>query len=129
MPNSTPNSRFNATIINIHSPNDEIHSVSHDDSFRRTSNASTSTRQQQQPPPKPSPKVEEYKKMIQHIIGKILKRKRPPTALFHLSELCRTTQVSDQFENDDTIDLLIQLRSALMVCHQVGLSAQVLMQG
>ncbi|KAL7315393.1 hypothetical protein PS15m_004620 [Mucor circinelloides] len=129
MPNSTPNSRFNATIINIHSPNDEIHSVSHDDSFRRTSDASTSTRQQQQPPPKPSPKVEEYKKMIQHIIGKILKRKRPPTALFHLSELCRTTQVSDQFENDDTIDLLIQLRSALMVCHQVGLSAQVLMQG
>ncbi|KAK4518369.1 uncharacterized protein ATC70_001722 [Mucor velutinosus] len=135
MPNSTPNSRFNATIINIHSPNDEIHSVSHDESFRRTSNASsnnthnTATRQQQQPPPKPSPKVEEYRKMIQHIIGKILKRKRPPTALFHLSELCRTTQVSDQFENDDTIDLLIQLRSALMVCHQVGLSAQVLMQG
>ncbi|KAI8638881.1 hypothetical protein BD408DRAFT_10549 [Parasitella parasitica] len=123
MPNSTPNSRFNATIINIHSPDDEIHSPSQDDSFRRTSNVS------KQQTPKPSPKVEEYKKIIQHIIGKILKRKRPPTALFHLSELCRTTQVSDQFENDDTIDLLMQLRSALMVCHQVGLSAQVLMQG
>lgn len=130
MPNSTPNSRFNATIINIHSPNDEIHYPNENDSFRRTSNASRQQQQQQQQqPPKPSPKVEEYRKMIQHIIGKILKRKRPPTALFHLSELCRTTQVTDQFENDDTIDLLIQLRSALMVCHQVGLSAQVLMQG
>ncbi|KAL9542636.1 hypothetical protein MBANPS3_008515 [Mucor bainieri] len=131
MPNSTPSSRFNATIINIHSPSDEIHAVSHDESFRRTSNASSHTHHHttRQAPPKPSPKVDEYRKMIQHIIGKILKRKRPPTALFHLSELCRTTQVTDQFENDDTIDLLIQLRSALMVCHQVGLSAQVLMQG
>ncbi|CEP06942.1 hypothetical protein, partial, partial [Parasitella parasitica] len=124
MPNSsTPNSRFNATVINIHSPDDQVRSVTQDESFHRTSNAST--KQQQ----KPSPKVEEYRKIIQHIIGKILKRKRPPTALSHLSELCRTTQVSDQFDNDDTIDLLTQLRSALMVCHQVGLSSQVLMQG
>lgn len=66
--------------------------------------------------------------MIQHIVGKIVKRKRPPTALFYLSEFCRTTEVIDQFDNDDTIDLLIQLRSALLVCHNVGLSAQVLMQ-
>lgn len=128
MPSNTPSARFNATIINIHSPNDEIHSVSHDESFRRTSNASSNNASARQPP-KPSPKVEEYRKMIQHIVGKILKRKRPPTALSHLSELCRTTHVADHIENDDTIDLLIQLRSALIVCHQVGLSAQVLMQG
>ncbi|KAI9478247.1 MAG: hypothetical protein EXX96DRAFT_241867 [Benjaminiella poitrasii] len=125
MPSSSPNSRLNATVINIHSPNDEVHSVHETDSFRRSSNAS----KRQQVPLKLSPKVEEYRKMIQHIVGKILKRKKPPTALFHLSEVCRTSYVSDQFENEDTIDLLIQLRSALMVCHQVGLSTQVLMQG
>ena len=117
MPNNN-NSRLNATVINIHSPPEE-------ETQRRTSATSNVSRQ----PPKPSPKVEEYRKIIQHIVGKILKRKRPPTALFHLSEICRTTGVSDQFDNDDTIDLLIQLRSALLVCHNVGLSAQVLTQG
>jgi hypothetical protein len=117
-------SRLNATVINIHSPNEQLQSPEVD-SHRRPSSNSNASRQ----PVKPSPKVEEYRKMIQHIIGKIVKRKRPPTALFHLSELCRTTQVTDQFDNDDTIDLLIQLRSALLVCHKVGLSAQVLMQG
>lgn len=113
---SNNNSRLNATVINIHSPEA--------DSQRRPSANSQASRQ----PPKPSPKVEEYRKMIQHIVGKILKRKRPPTALFYLSEFCRTTEAIDQFDNDDTIDLLIQLRSALLVCHNVGLSAQVLMQ-
>lgn len=124
MPNSgQQGSRLNATIINIHSPNDEIHSVT-EESFRRTSNAS-----KQQVPAKLSPKAEEYKKMIQHIIGKILKRKRPPNALLYLSDICKTASVSDQFDNDDTIDLLIQLRSALLFCHQLGLSNQVLLQG
>lgn len=124
MSNSGQGSRLNATIINIHSPNDEVHSLTGEDSFRRTSNAS-----KQHAPTKLSPKAEEYKKMIQHIIGKILKRKRPPTALVHLSDICKSANVSDQFDNDDTIDLLIQLRSALLFCHQLGLSNQVLMQG
>lgn len=122
---SNHSSRLNATVINIHSPDNQTHSPELD-SQRRPSANSNATRQA---PSKPSPKVEEYRKMIQHIINKILKRKRPPTALFHLSEYCRTTEVTDQFDNDDTIDLLIQLRSALLVCHNVGLSGQVLMQG
>ncbi|KAI7905964.1 uncharacterized protein BX663DRAFT_247120 [Cokeromyces recurvatus] len=125
MPANSSSTRLNATIINIHSPTDEEHSIHDADTFPRSSNAS----RQQQASIQPSPKVEEYRKIIQHIIGKILKRKKPPTALFHLSEVCRTSHVSDQFENDDTIDLLIQLRSALMVCHQAGLSKQVLIQG
>jgi hypothetical protein len=123
MPSTTPNSRLNATVINIHSPADSPNN-NEADPHRRVSNAS-----KQQQPYKPSPKVEEYRKMIQLIINKILKRKRPPTALFHLSEICRTAQASDSFENDDTIDLLIQLRSALMVIHKEGLSSQVLMNG
>lgn len=124
MTNTNNSSKLNATVINIHSPNDEVHTPDLD-FHRRPSAHSNASRQT---PLKPSPKVEEYRKMIQHIIGKILKRKRPPTALFHLSEYCRTTQVTDQFDNDDTIDLLIQLRSALLVCHSVGLSTQVLIQ-
>jgi hypothetical protein len=122
---SNHSSRPNATVINIHSPDDQTHSPEIDSQRRSSANSNAS----RQAPVKPSPKVEEYRKMIQHIIGKILKRKRPPTALFHLSEYCRTTEVTDQFDNDDTIDLLIQLRSALLVCHDVGLSGQVLMQG
>ncbi|KAI8080756.1 uncharacterized protein B0P05DRAFT_469094 [Gilbertella persicaria] len=122
MSSSTHNSRHSTTIINIHSPEDEQLPIEENDTSRRASSASRQ-------PPKPSPKVDEYRKMIRHIVSKIVKRKRPPTALFRLSELCRTTEVSDLFENDDTIDLLIQLRSALMVCHQVGLSTQVLLQG
>lgn len=122
---SNNNSQLNATIINIHSPNEELQTPEVDSQRRPSSNSNAS----RQPHPKPSPKVEEYRKMVQHIISKIVKRKRPPTALFHLSELCRTTQVNDQFDNDDTIDLLIQLRSALLVCHNIGLSAQVLMSG
>jgi hypothetical protein len=123
MPNTSPNSRLNETVINIHSPTDSPNN-NEADSHRRASSAS-----KQQPLSKPSPKVEEYRKMIQHIMNKILKRKIPPTALFHLSEICRTAQASDSFENDDTIDLLIQLRSALMAIHKEGLSAQVLMHG
>ncbi|RCI06289.1 hypothetical protein CU098_009425 [Rhizopus stolonifer] len=107
MPNS--NIHSNATIINIQSPggSPEMNQPS--------------MHSHQAPPLKQSPKVEEYKKMIQHIMGKILKRKRPSTFVLVL-------QPVDQFENDETIDLLIKLRSALMVCHSVGLSSQVLTQ-
>ncbi|KAI8368648.1 hypothetical protein EDC96DRAFT_133631 [Choanephora cucurbitarum] len=121
-----------ATIINIHSPEDEMQPVTESSFGRRPSSTSRPTSQpsaQSHTKPKPSPKVEEYRKMIQHITNKIIKRKRPPTALSHLNDFSRTTQVNNTFENDDTIDLLIQLRSALMVCHQIGLSSQVLFQG
>ncbi|KAI9256704.1 hypothetical protein BY458DRAFT_304271 [Sporodiniella umbellata] len=104
----TSNIHSNATIINIQSPDDSPEIVQ-------------PSLNSQQPLAKPSPKVEEYKKMIQHIMGKILKRKRPSSSILHL-------QPVDQFDNDDTIDLLIKLRSALMVCHSVGLGSQVLMQ-
>jgi hypothetical protein len=113
MSNSNANTYLNATVINIHSP-----AGSPEDSQRRPSSIG------QQAPAKQSPKVEEYRKMIQHIMGKILKRKRPSSSLLYLQP-----QSIDQFDNDDTIDLLIKLRSALMVCHSVGLSNQVLMQG
>ncbi|KAI8378600.1 hypothetical protein BD560DRAFT_453435 [Blakeslea trispora] len=120
-----------ATIINIHSPEDELQPVLENGFGRHPSSSSRPTSQpsaQSHTKPKLSPKVEEYRKMIQHITNKIIKRKRPPTALSHLNDFSRTTQVNDTFENDDTIDLLIQLRSALMVCHQIGLSSQVLLQ-
>lgn len=111
MPNSNVNLQSNATIINIHSPNG-------------SPEMNQPSIQPHQAPLKQSPKVEEYRKMIQHIMGKIFKRKRPPTSLLYLP-----SQSADQFENEDTIDLLIKLRSALMVCHSVGLSSQVLTQG
>lgn len=123
MAGTSPNSRLNATIINIHSPSDPPNS-NEADSHRRTSNAS-----KQHPLSKPSPKVEGYRKYIQVVISKILKRKRPPTALFHLSEICRTAQASDAFENDDTIDLLFQLREMLIVIHREGVGTEVLMNG
>ncbi|KAG1524828.1 hypothetical protein G6F52_003864 [Rhizopus delemar] len=111
MPNSNVNLQSNATIINIHSPGG-------------SPEMNQPSIQPHQAPLKQSPKVEEYRKMIQHIMGKIFKRKRPPTSLLYLP-----SQSADQFENEDTIDLLIKLRSALMVCHSVGLSSQVLTQG
>ncbi|KAG0186217.1 hypothetical protein DFQ28_008166 [Apophysomyces sp. BC1034] len=66
--------------------------------------------------------------MIRHILHKLGKRKRPPAAMLRLGEQARSIIVSDQFENEDTIDLLIQLRTALILCQQTGLGTQILMQ-
>ncbi|KAI8967150.1 hypothetical protein BDF20DRAFT_908514 [Mycotypha africana] len=108
MPNTAPNSPLNATIINIHSPSEDTMHSNDRLSVRRQSNSTI-----QQYNIKLSPKAEEYRKMIHHIVGKLYRRKRPPSSLVYLSSLCRGEKTEEQFDNDDTIDLLFQLRSAL----------------
>ncbi|KAI8993719.1 hypothetical protein BDB01DRAFT_716190 [Pilobolus umbonatus] len=110
-------SRQPATIINIHSPTN----TSGSDSEYIQSNSS------RQPPStsvKVSPKVEECRKVIQLITGKLLKRKTPPTCLFYLPDLSLHTQSVDQFDNEDTVELLMQLRTALIMCITIGLSEE-----
>ncbi|KAI9311465.1 hypothetical protein BX666DRAFT_1995395 [Dichotomocladium elegans] len=48
-----------------------------------------------------SPKVEEYRNMMQHILNKIHKRRRPPTALAYLAECYRSIEHALSFENDE----------------------------
>lgn len=66
--------------------------------------------------------------MVRHILGKINKRRRPPTALVHLAEQCRSMNSAEEFDNEDLVDLLIQLRTALSLCQKSGVGDQVLSQ-
>ncbi|KAF7724279.1 hypothetical protein EC973_001180 [Apophysomyces ossiformis] len=117
MPYSNLNGRSGATIIDI----------------AQTPSISDDQQHVEQQPlrrerPTASPKVEEIRNMIRHILHKLGKRKRPPPAMLRLGEHARSIIISDQFENEDTLDLLIQLRTALILCHQTGLGQQILMQ-
>ncbi|ORY98687.1 hypothetical protein BCR43DRAFT_436798 [Syncephalastrum racemosum] len=76
-----------------------------------------------------SPKVDEYRNMIRHILSKLHKRKRPPTALTHLAEQCSSIHVSTEFDNDDCIDLLVQLRTALIFGLKGGFTIDILTHG
>ncbi|KAL0078372.1 hypothetical protein J3Q64DRAFT_1872237, partial [Phycomyces blakesleeanus] len=64
-----------------------------------------------------SPKVEEIRKMIRHILTKLGKRKRPAPSIAHLGEQLRSNNVSTQFENEDTVELLFRLREVLLLCN------------
>lgn len=76
-----------------------------------------------------SPKVDEYRNMIRHILSKLHKRKRPPTALTLLAEQCSSIHVSTDFDNDDCIDLLVQLRTALIFGLKGGFTIDILTHG
>ena len=76
----------------------------------------------------PSPKLDEYRNMIRHILTKISKRRRPPTALANLVESCITVEPNTTFDNEEVVDLLIQLRTALTLCEKSGLGPEILIQ-
>ncbi|KAI9262295.1 hypothetical protein BDA99DRAFT_72373 [Phascolomyces articulosus] len=75
-----------------------------------------------------SPKLDEYRNMIRHILTKISKRRRPPTALANLAESCMTMEPNTSFDNEEVVDLLIQLRTALTLCEKSGLGPEILIQ-
>lgn len=75
-----------------------------------------------------SPKIDEYRNMIRHILNKISKRRRPPTTLANLAEQSRSLTVSLEFDNDELVDLLLQLRTALLLCQKSGFGMQVMIQ-
>lgn len=71
-----------------------------------------------------APKTKEYIKMIHLILSKLAKRKRPPPPLLtdylHYTQPGETTPLL--WDHDDTIDLIIKLRSVLIICENTGLS-------
>ncbi|KAI8366708.1 uncharacterized protein BYT42DRAFT_540161 [Radiomyces spectabilis] len=123
MAHHAPSSPLNATVINI-SP--APHSSPQDESPQDT-NDTTSRRRKQQL--RAAHNVQGHRNLIRHIFQKIIKRKRPQSALLRLGEQCRSISLPDQFENEDTIDLLLQLRSVLMLCRDNGSAPQILMRG
>jgi hypothetical protein len=71
-----------------------------------------------------APKTKEYIKMIHLILSKLAKRKRPPpppiTNFLHHTQPGEITPLL--WDHDDTIDLIIKLRSVLIICENTGLS-------
>ncbi|KAI8582823.1 hypothetical protein K450DRAFT_224983 [Umbelopsis ramanniana AG] len=65
--------------------------------------------------PTAAPKLEEYRKIIHHIISKLRKRKRPPPYAEFNSSSQQTV-----FDNEDVADLLSQLRDVLQICTKAG---------
>ncbi|KAI9498425.1 hypothetical protein BDB00DRAFT_448176 [Zychaea mexicana] len=76
----------------------------------------------------PSPKLDEYRNMIRHILTKISKRRRPPSALVQLVESCTSVEPNTTFDNEEVVDLLMQLRTALTLCEKSGLGPEILIQ-
>ncbi|KAI8139160.1 hypothetical protein BJV82DRAFT_275633 [Fennellomyces sp. T-0311] len=111
-----------ATVISIAQspPSPSEHHEESEPSTSLYGNA-TSTYTQQQ-----SPKLDEYRNMIRHILNKINKRRRPPTALTHLAEACRSMDPSTSYDNEEVVDLLLQLRTALTLCEKSGLGPEIL---
>jgi hypothetical protein len=66
--------------------------------------------------PTAGPKLEEYRKIIHHIVSKLRKRKRPPPYTF--TDL-NSSQQTD-FDNEEVADLLSQLRDVLQICTRAG---------
>ncbi|KAI9029113.1 hypothetical protein CLU79DRAFT_736311 [Phycomyces nitens] len=127
MSGNNPNNRIRETIINITNQQSSPYS----DGDHET--------QELQPPPlsskrnshaQTSPKVEEIRKVIRHILTKLGKRKRPAPSIAHLGEQLRSNNVSCQFENEDTVELLFRLREVLLLCQDMGekLGIQILTQ-
>lgn len=119
----SPNTGGNSTVINMGQSPSSDNDMSRPSMPRSphtiatTSNVSTTA----------SHMVKEYRNIIRHILSKIHKRRRPPTALAQLAELYRLSALSSddpvqEFDHDDTVDLLIQLRTSLMLCekHELG---------
>jgi hypothetical protein len=66
--------------------------------------------------PTAAPKLDEYRKIIHHIVSKLRKRKRPPPYAF--AELNNSQQTV--FDNEEVADLLSQLRDVLQICTKAG---------
>jgi len=64
------------------------------------------------------PKLEEYRKIIHHILSKLRKRKRPPPTFVSATSSGQQTR----FDNEETADLLSQLRDVLQICTKAGWS-------
>ncbi|KAI7862227.1 hypothetical protein BDF14DRAFT_1858334 [Spinellus fusiger] len=126
MSGSHSSGRIRETIINVTQP--QSSSYSSNDYGLQDDREESPPMSRRNKPTTMSPKVEEIRKMIHLILNKLSKRKRPASSLAYLGEQLRSANVSDQFENDDTVDLLFQLRTALSLCQDTGLSARILMQ-
>lgn len=67
--------------------------------------------------PTAPPKLDEYRKIINHILNRMRKRKKSPNPLHHLA---RPPSVSDNFDNDEAVELLGQLRDVLVIFNKQG---------
>ncbi|CAG8481576.1 14613_t:CDS:1 [Funneliformis caledonium] len=71
------------------------------------------------------PKIEQTRKLINQILLKLKKRKKPPSPFQNLVGLPLNEDnpnLQNVFNADDTCDLLIQLRDVLLVCEMDGIN-------
>ncbi|KAI9303279.1 hypothetical protein BJ944DRAFT_165716 [Cunninghamella echinulata] len=66
-----------------------------------------------------TPKTKEYLNMIHLILTKLTKRKRPSSILTNFIDQV-TSLAPKQIDNNDTIDLVLQLRSVLILCQNTA---------
>ncbi|RUS26412.1 hypothetical protein BC938DRAFT_470797, partial [Jimgerdemannia flammicorona] len=67
--------------------------------------------------PTAQPKLDEYRKAINLILTRMRKRKKPPNPLQHLA---RPPGASENYDNDEAVTLLGQLRDVLVIFNKQG---------